>query len=90
MSAYDIPPVCGVWKERGVTDFTQEPTDHFYGTDMGIRDPFGNGIRILQPAKAVVSEGEVAVTVGFEPTIPFRGIHTFQACSLNHSDISPG
>ena len=22
-------------KERGVTDFTQEPTDHFYGTDMG-------------------------------------------------------
>ena len=33
---------------RGVTDFTQEPTDHFYGTDMGIRDPFGNGIRILQ------------------------------------------
>ena len=39
-------------KERGVTDFTQEPTDHFYGTDMGIRDPFGNGIRVLQPAKA--------------------------------------
>lgn len=39
-------------KSRGVTDFTQEPTDHFYGTDMGIRDPFGNPIRILQPAKA--------------------------------------
>ena len=39
-------------KERGVTDFTQEPTDHFYGTDMGIRDPFGNAIRILQPSKA--------------------------------------
>lgn len=38
-------------KARGVTDFTQEPTDHFYGTDMGVRDPFGNGIRILQPAK---------------------------------------
>jgi catechol 2,3-dioxygenase-like lactoylglutathione lyase family enzyme len=36
-------------RERGVTDFTQEPTDHFYGTDLGIRDPFGNGIRILQP-----------------------------------------
>ena len=36
-------------KERGVTDFTQEPTDHFYGTDMGVRDPFGNAIRILQP-----------------------------------------
>jgi catechol 2,3-dioxygenase-like lactoylglutathione lyase family enzyme len=39
-------------KDRGVTDFTQEPTDHFYGTDMGVRDPFGNAIRILQPAKA--------------------------------------
>ncbi len=39
-------------KERGVTDFTQEPTDHFYGTDMGVRDPFGNAIRILQPSRA--------------------------------------
>ncbi len=38
-------------KVRGVTDFTQEPIDHGYGTDMGIRDPFGNGIRILQRAK---------------------------------------
>jgi catechol 2,3-dioxygenase-like lactoylglutathione lyase family enzyme len=42
-------------KERGVTDFTQEPTDHFYGTDMGIRDPFGNGIRILQPKQAAAT-----------------------------------
>jgi catechol 2,3-dioxygenase-like lactoylglutathione lyase family enzyme len=39
-------------KGRGVTDFTQEPTDHFYGTDMGLRDPFGNHIRILQQGKA--------------------------------------
>jgi catechol 2,3-dioxygenase-like lactoylglutathione lyase family enzyme len=38
-------------KSRGVTDFTQEPTDHFYGTDMGLRDPFGNPIRILQQGK---------------------------------------
>jgi catechol 2,3-dioxygenase-like lactoylglutathione lyase family enzyme len=37
-------------KGRGVTDFTQEPIEHAYGTDMGLRDPFGNGIRILQPA----------------------------------------
>ncbi len=35
-------------RERGVTDFTQGPTEHFYGTDMGVRDPFGNPIRILQ------------------------------------------
>jgi uncharacterized glyoxalase superfamily protein PhnB len=38
-------------KSRGVTDFTQEPTDHFYGTDMGLRDPFGNAIRVLQQGK---------------------------------------
>ena len=35
-------------KARGVTDVIQEPTDHFYGTDMAVRDPFGNPIRILQ------------------------------------------
>ncbi|MHB8460253.1 MAG: hypothetical protein ACYDAK_12535 [Candidatus Limnocylindrales bacterium] len=29
-------------QERGVTDFTQEPIDHFHGADMGLRDPFGN------------------------------------------------
>src|SRR4051812_26849571 len=42
-------------QERGVTDFTQEPMDHFYGTDMGLRDPFGNAIRILQPKAAAVA-----------------------------------
>src|SRR3982074_2840075 len=36
---------------RGVTDFTQEPIEHVYGTDMGLRDPFGNAIRILQQGK---------------------------------------
>jgi catechol 2,3-dioxygenase-like lactoylglutathione lyase family enzyme len=40
-------------KERGVTDVTQEPTEQFYGTDMGVRDPFGNPIRILQQGPAV-------------------------------------
>jgi len=41
-------------RERGVTDFTQEPTEHFYGIDMGVRDPFGNPIRILQQGEATV------------------------------------
>ncbi len=49
--ADDIRGLYETLKARGVTDFTQEPTDHFYGTDMGVRDPFGNGIRILQPAR---------------------------------------
>ena len=44
-------------QERGVTDFTQEPTDHFYGTDMGLRDPFGNAIRILQRKAAAGGDG---------------------------------
>jgi catechol 2,3-dioxygenase-like lactoylglutathione lyase family enzyme len=33
---------------KGFSDFTQEPTENFYGTDMGLRDPFGNQIRVLQ------------------------------------------
>ena len=37
-------------KSRGV-EFTQEATEHFYGIDCGIRDPFGNQIRILQQGK---------------------------------------
>ena len=34
---------------KGV-EFTQEPTEHFYGIDCGLRDPFGNAMRITQPA----------------------------------------
>jgi catechol 2,3-dioxygenase-like lactoylglutathione lyase family enzyme len=44
----DVRALYASLRERGVTDFTQEPTEHFYGTDMGVRDPFGNPIRILQ------------------------------------------
>ena len=47
----DVRALYETLKARGVSDFTQEPTDHFYGTDMGIRDPFGNAIRILQQGK---------------------------------------
>ncbi|HEY9493491.1 MAG TPA: VOC family protein [Intrasporangium sp.] len=48
----DAHALAGTLRERGVTDFTQEPTEHFYGTDMAIRDPFGNSIRILQQGPA--------------------------------------
>ncbi len=34
--------------------------------------------------KALSAERE-----GFEPSIPFWSIHTFQACSFDHSDTSP-
>ena len=36
-------------KARGV-EFTSEPEEHFYGTDFGLRDPFGNNLRIVQLA----------------------------------------
>jgi catechol 2,3-dioxygenase-like lactoylglutathione lyase family enzyme len=48
----DVRGLYETLKARGVTDFTQEPTDHFYGTDMGLRDPFGNAIRIVQQGPA--------------------------------------
>jgi catechol 2,3-dioxygenase-like lactoylglutathione lyase family enzyme len=32
---------------KGV-EFTQEPVEREYGTDVGLRDPFGNHIRIVQ------------------------------------------
>ena len=35
-------------KYKGV-EFTQEPTERFYGTDCALRDPFGNPIRFTQP-----------------------------------------
>jgi catechol 2,3-dioxygenase-like lactoylglutathione lyase family enzyme len=32
-------------------EFTQEPVERFYGIDCAIRDPFGNHIRITEPAQ---------------------------------------
>jgi catechol 2,3-dioxygenase-like lactoylglutathione lyase family enzyme len=51
-NADDVRGLYETLKARGVTDFTQEPTDHFYGTDMGLRDPFGNAVRIVQQGPA--------------------------------------
>jgi uncharacterized glyoxalase superfamily protein PhnB len=36
-------------KARGV-EFTSEMQTHFYGTDFGLRDPFGNNMRITELA----------------------------------------
>ncbi len=36
-------------KARGV-EFTSQPEEHFYGKDFGLRDPFGNNIRIVELA----------------------------------------
>jgi catechol 2,3-dioxygenase-like lactoylglutathione lyase family enzyme len=34
-------------RAKGV-ELTEEPTERDYGTDFGLRDPFGNNIRIMQ------------------------------------------
>jgi uncharacterized glyoxalase superfamily protein PhnB len=45
----DVKKTFETLKAQGV-DITQELTEHFYGTDFGLRDPFGNHIRITQLA----------------------------------------
>ena len=35
-------------------EFTQEPTERFYGTDCALRDPFGNPIRFTEPPRGPV------------------------------------
>jgi len=47
----DVRGLFETLKARGVTEFIQEPADNFYGTDMSVRDPFGNAIRILERKK---------------------------------------
>lgn len=49
-------------------DIVDEPTERFYGTDFGIRDPFGNSIRILQPAAAPVTVPAKGSTTPAGPT----------------------
>jgi catechol 2,3-dioxygenase-like lactoylglutathione lyase family enzyme len=40
---------------RGVgVEFTEEPTDRFYGIDCAMRDPFGNPLRLTQPAEGPI------------------------------------
>jgi catechol 2,3-dioxygenase-like lactoylglutathione lyase family enzyme len=49
-------------KAKGV-EFTEEPTERFYGTDCGLRDPFGNPMRIGQPKQGPIEipdPGEMA------------------------------
>jgi len=42
---------------KGGVEFTQEPTEQPYGIDFGLRDPFGNHIRVAQLAPALTNAG---------------------------------
>ncbi|MBA3358519.1 MAG: VOC family protein [Thermoleophilaceae bacterium] len=44
----DCRKACEELKAKGV-EITDEPTERFYGIDCGLRDPFGNNIRMTEP-----------------------------------------
>jgi len=46
---------------RGV-EFIQEPTEQSYGIDCALRDPFGNRIRIVQPAVSARPQAPASVS----------------------------
>lgn len=47
----DVHATYAALRDAGV-EITSEPVEQPYGTDFGIRDPFGNHVRINQPAGA--------------------------------------
>jgi uncharacterized glyoxalase superfamily protein PhnB len=44
---------------KGV-EFTEEPTERAYGIDCGLRDPFGNHMRITEPAEGPLTPPDPA------------------------------
>lgn len=46
-------------RAKGV-EFTEEPTERPYGIDCALRDPFGNHVRITQPATGPVTAEDFA------------------------------
>ncbi len=55
----DVHATYAALRDAGV-EITQEPVQQPYGTDFGIRDPFGNQIRISQPNAASGDEVRAA------------------------------
>jgi catechol 2,3-dioxygenase-like lactoylglutathione lyase family enzyme len=49
LSTGDCRTTYATLRDCGV-EFTQAPEERFYGIDCALRDPFGNWIRITQPA----------------------------------------
>lgn len=47
----DVHATYAALRDAGV-EISEEPVEQPYGTDFGIRDPFGNHIRISQPNEA--------------------------------------
>ena len=51
LTSDDVHATYAALRDAGV-EITQEPVEQPYGTDFGIRDPFGNHVRISQPNEA--------------------------------------
>jgi catechol 2,3-dioxygenase-like lactoylglutathione lyase family enzyme len=57
LTSEDVHATYASLRDAGV-DITQEPVEQPYGTDFGLRDPFGNHIRISQLSGATDEEIE--------------------------------
>lgn len=55
LTSSDVHATFASLRDAGV-EITQEPVEQPYGTDFGIRDPFGNHLRISQPNHAAPNE----------------------------------
>ena len=55
LQSSDVHATYAALLDAGV-EVTQEPVEQPYGTDFGIRDPFGNHIRISQPNAATTEQ----------------------------------
>lgn len=51
LTSSDVHATYAALRDAGV-EISQEPVEQPYGTDFGIRDPFGNHVRISQPNEA--------------------------------------
>nr|WP_296766713.1 VOC family protein [Rhodococcus sp. (in: high G+C Gram-positive bacteria)] len=51
LTSSDVHATFEALRDAGV-EITQDPVEQPYGVDVGIRDPFGNHIRISQPSNA--------------------------------------
>ena len=51
LQSSDVHATYASLRDAGV-EITQEPVEQPYGTDFGVRDPFGNHVRISQPNAA--------------------------------------
>ena len=55
LQSSDVQATYAALRDAGV-EITQEPVTQPYGTDIGVRDPFGNHVRISQPNAASAAD----------------------------------